>query len=115
MKRKVGWMICALAGVMLAAQENDSRADLALQAAIKKETVDGDLKGAIEQYRKIAQGKDRALAARALVRMGQCYEKLGDTEARKAYERVVQEFRDQQEAVRQARNRLATLHAPAPS
>ncbi|MBI4904411.1 MAG: PD40 domain-containing protein [Acidobacteria bacterium] len=107
MTRTVGWMICAVAGVMLAAQVKDSRAELALQAAIKKETVDGDLKSAIEQYRKVAQSKDRSVAARALVRMGQCYEKLGDAEARKAYERVVREFGDQKEAVAQARQLLA--------
>jgi Tol biopolymer transport system component len=102
-------MACALAAVVLAAQVKDSRADLALQAAIKKETVDGDLKGAIEQYGKIAQGKDRATAARALVRMGQCYEKMGDAEARKAYERVVREFGDQKDSAEAAGVRLAAL------
>jgi len=83
------------------------RTDVQLQAAINKETVEGDLKGAIEQYKKIAQSSDRAVAAKALVRMGQCYEKLGDAEASKAYERVLREFADQKEAVEQARTHLA--------
>jgi WD40 repeat protein len=43
-------------------------------------------------------GKDRSLAAKALVRIGQCYEKLGDAESRKIYERVVREYADQKEA-----------------
>lgn len=82
-------------------------AEVALRTALEKETVKGDLKGAIDQYKKLAHGKDRAVAAKALVRMGQCYEKLGNAEARNAYERVVREFADQTEAAAQARNFLA--------
>ena len=86
------------------------KAELAFKAATDKEVVDGDLRAAIAMYRKIAQGGDRGVAARALVRMGQCYEKLGDlqaSEARKAYEQVVREFGDQAEVVAEARARLA--------
>lgn len=93
-------------------QAKDDRAEVALQAAIKKETVDGDLKSAIAQYRKIALGGNRAAAAKALVRMGHCQEKLGEAEARKAYERVVREFADQAEAAAEARIRLASLGTP---
>jgi dipeptidyl aminopeptidase/acylaminoacyl peptidase len=81
--------------------------EVALRTAIERETVKGDLKGAIDQYKQLARGKDRAVAARALVRLGQCYEKLGDAEAAKAYQRVVSEFADQTEAAAQARNFLA--------
>ena len=88
-------------------------AEVALRAAIEKETVKGDLKGAIDQYKKLAQGKDRAVAAKALVHMGQCYERLGDAEARKAYERVVKEFADQKEAVAEARKHLEAKTAQA--
>jgi Tol biopolymer transport system component len=87
------------------------QADTTLQKAIRKETMEGDLKGAIELYRKaIGQAaKDRGTAAQALVRMGACYEKLGDAEARKAYERVVHDFADQKEMAVQAQTRLASL------
>src|SRR5689334_3445004 len=112
--QKFGLLIVMISAGLPAAQK-DPRADAQLQAAINKESVEGDLKSAIEMYRKVAQSGNRAVAAQALVRMGQCYEKLGDVEARKAYERVVREFGDQQEAVRQARNRLAASHAPVPS
>jgi len=75
--------------------------------------VEGDLKGAIEQYKKIAAqpGAGRATVATALLRMGQCYEKMGNAEARTAYERVVRDFADQAEIVAQARVRLAALGA----
>ena len=85
---------------------------MALQAAIKTETVDGDLKGAIEQYRKLADGSHRAVAAKALVRMGQCYEKLGDAQARQAYDRVVRDFADQKEALAAAQGAAGRLGPP---
>jgi Tol biopolymer transport system component len=93
--------------VLAAAALLFGQADSALQRAMRKETLEGDLKGAIDQYKKLAQGKDRAVAAKALVRMGQCYDKLGDTESRKAYERVVREFADQKESAAEARKFLA--------
>jgi len=79
-----------------------------LGAALHQEEVQGDLKGAIAAYQKVvaAPGVSRKTAAEALVRMGQCYEKLGDVESRKAYERVVREYADQKEAAGLARVRL---------
>ena len=100
-KSIVGLLLAFAAGVT--AQVG---AEVALRTAIEKETVKGDLKGAIDQYKKLAQGKDRAVAAKALVHMGQCYDKLGDVEAGKAWERVVREFADQKEAVAEARKHL---------
>jgi len=110
------WMALAMSAALAlslgAAQkgtQKDPRAEAQLQAAINKETVEGDLKGAIDLYQKLANGSDHAAAAQALVRMGQCYEKLGSAEATKAYERVVREFSDQKETVATARARLAVL------
>src|SRR5258708_29359484 len=76
-----------------------------LGAALHQEEVQGDLKGAIAAYQKVvaAPGVSRKIAAEALVRMGQCYEKLGDAESRKAYERVLREYADQKEAAEWAR------------
>src|SRR5579863_3344345 len=87
-----------------------AQADTTLQKAIRKETIEGDLKGAIELYQKaIGQaGKDRTTAAQALLRLGDCYEKQGDKQARQAYERLVKEFGDSKEAS-QARAKLASL------
>jgi len=86
-------------------------AEVQLKAALHKEQVEGDLKGAIEQYKKIAAqpGAGRATVATALLRMGQCHEKLGSAEARKAYERLVRDFADQAEVAAEARTRLAAL------
>ena len=106
------------AGVVRGQQGTGAQASPGAQfeAAIKKEVVDGDLKTAIEMYRKLAQASDRGVAAKALMRMGQCYEKLGDAqarEARRAYEQVVREFSDQAEAAAEARARLGALAGTA--
>jgi len=88
-----------LPAIRLSAQKIEF-AEGQLHAAIRKEMVEGDRKGAIALYEQVlasAMG-NRAVAARALIRLGQCYEKLGNAEARKAYERVVKEFSDQKDA-----------------
>ena len=76
-----------------------------------KERAAGDLPAAIGLLKRIVQdhADNRALAAKALVELGQCYEKLGKEEARKAYERVLRDYGDQIEAAATARTRLATL------
>jgi Tol biopolymer transport system component len=113
----IALVMSAALALALGAAQKDTRKDLhaeaQLQAAITKETVEGDLKGAIEQYQKLADGNNHAVAAKALLSMGQCYEKLGDTEARKAYERVVREFFDQKETAATAQARLVALAGTA--
>ena len=101
-----------VSGCAAVGQSQASRsAEVQLKAALHKEQVEGDLKGAIEQYKKIAAqpGASRATVATALLRMGQCYEKMGNAEARTAYERLVRDFADQAEIVAQARVRLTAL------
>jgi Tol biopolymer transport system component len=85
------------------------------QQALVKERADGDVRGAIRIYERIVRefARDRALAARTLVQLGGCQERLGDQEARRAYRRVVQEYPDQREMVEEARARLAVLGAGA--
>jgi Tol biopolymer transport system component len=95
-------------------QQKD-RTEVDLQAAIRMETVEGDVKGAIELYAEIAafHGVNRATAAAALLRLGRCHEKLGNAEARAAYERLVRDFADQTGEAAEARARLAALAGTA--
>lgn len=106
-------LVLAAAGV-LAAQSGDP--GVLLQRAIRKESVEGDLKGAIDLYKKVIAGaaKNRAAAAKALLRLGECYEKQGNAEARRAYERLVKEFSDQKDQAREAEARLAAMGHTAP-
>jgi Tol biopolymer transport system component len=97
-----------LAGSAVGPQQRQQ--DVDLQSAIRTETVDGDLSAAIKKYRAIVEryAQDRAIVATALVRMAECYQKLGDAEARRIYERVLRDYAEQQDAVVLARSRLVT-------
>ncbi len=111
--------VAVLAGLLatsLAIAQKDDQAEVLMQAAHQKQLVEGQMEEAIQLYKRIVQehAGNRAVAAQALLEMGQCYEKLGNAEARKAYERVLREYADQPE-VAEARRRLAALGQPAGS
>ena len=86
-----------------------TEAERLLQKAMLSEDVDGDLQAAIEQYKKIVadNGGNRAVAARALLRLAGCYEKLGREEAQKTYQKVINDYPDQAAEVASAREKLA--------
>lgn len=112
-------LLCLLLTFLIAAQIPD-RAEVQLQSAIKLEVRDGNLKAAIEQYNRIISSKDasRTVKAKALLQLGGCYEKQGNAEARKVFERIIKEFSDQSEVANLARIRtsmLATAIAPQTS
>jgi Tol biopolymer transport system component len=102
----------AIAGIARQAEDPG----VLLRAAIEKEEVDGDLQGAIALYKQIvAKYSDQsAVAAKAQLRIGMCYEKLGNVEAVKAYEAVLSRFPKEAEAVAEARVRLAALRKEEP-
>ena len=116
--RHAVWVTVAavlVAAVLAASPQQNASAERELEAAVHREQVLGDVKGAIEQYNRLAQSGNRAVAAQALIRLGQCYEKLGEAQvkqARAAYVRVVRDYADQAEVVAQARARLAALGGP---
>jgi Tol biopolymer transport system component len=92
----------------VSAQVKD-RPEVLLQAAIKQQLVEGDLPGAIEQFKKLAQNSSPEVAAQALVHLAECYDKLGQqADARTSYERVVREHPTQKKAVTEARGWLDT-------
>lgn len=93
------------------AGRQDPQQEILLQKAIQVETVDGDLNAAIKLYRQIVEnpGENRTVAAKALLQIGKCYEKLGSLEARKAYETLLEEYADQSDIATEARARLASL------
>lgn len=108
-------LVLGLLTGQLAMPQNNDQAEVLFQSAMNKELVSGELEQAIDLYKKIVAtySSNRPVAAKALLQMGQCYEKLGKDEARKAYERVLRDYADQNEAASQARVRLAALRKPA--
>ncbi|HKA02615.1 MAG TPA: tetratricopeptide repeat protein [Candidatus Solibacter sp.] len=109
----------AVAFLLAAAVSAQNSADRQLEAAIHREMVLGDLKGAIEDYRAIVDQSDapRHIAAGALLHMGECYEKLGQRrQAHEAYSRVVREFESESSVAAEARARIDNAEAlPGPA
>lgn len=97
----------SLAVTPLAAQVS---AAAALRMALEKESVEGDLRGAIALYERAAReaGPDRTVAARALLAAADAYRKLGDPKARVVYETVATRYADQSVYAASARTRLGT-------
>jgi tetratricopeptide (TPR) repeat protein len=84
------------------------------QRALVKERAEGKLEEAIQLYQQVIRefASDRALAAKAWLQAGRCYQKLGKPEARKVYERILRDYADQREAAKQARRALRDLRPP---
>jgi Tol biopolymer transport system component len=110
----VSALTISLGSGILATAQKSQQADVLFESAKQKELVEGKLEEAIKLYQRIVQdyAANRPVAAKALLRMGHCYERLGQADARKAYERLVREFGDQTETVTEARARLAALAGP---
>ena len=82
------------------------------QKALAKERGEGNLEEAIALYQKVIdETKDEALAAQAQLRIGFCYEKLGREEARKAFQKVLDNYPAQADSVKTAREKLALLQS----
>ena len=103
--------------IVLCLHAGSSNAKLDFEKALLLEEANGKLKEAVALYQKVVTeaASDEALAARAQLHVGMCYEKLANQEARKAYQTVVDKYPSQQEAVRIARQRLAALRSPGVS
>jgi Tol biopolymer transport system component len=97
--------------VALPSAQSASEPELLFREALHKQQVDGDLEAAIKLYQRIVSTRNanRTLVARALLQLGDCYERQGNAEARRTYERLVREFGDQGDAVRLARARLVEI------
>lgn len=81
------------------------------QQALYIEEAEGNLEKAIELYQKILEQfpEERKVAVKAQLQIGICYEKLGLKEAQAAFERVVENFPEQEEEVKIARQKLSRL------
>jgi Tol biopolymer transport system component len=113
MKARLSISVLVLLLTFLSPHASSSNAKLNFEKALLLEEASGQLQEAIALYQKVlteATG-DEALAAQAQLHVGMCYEKLAREEARKAYQTVVDRYPSQQEPVRIARQRLASLRS----
>lgn len=81
------------------------------EAALFKKEAEGDLEGAIQLFQKIIAEypENRKISAKAQLQIGICYEKLGLREALKAYKEVIDNYPEQEEEVREAREKISIL------
>ena len=86
-------------------------AEASLGAAIHQEEVERNFEAAIAGYKKFLSqyGNNRRLAAEAQYRLGLVYQKFGKSEARNAFEQVVNKYPEQTQFAAEARQRLADL------
>jgi len=115
----IGWMAVLLAAFMASAfagafvhsDPSQQSAEELYQTALLKKEAEGDLSGAIKLFQgilvKFPDKKD--VAAKALLQIGMCHEKLGSQEALKAYQRLIADYPGQKEEVALAKERLAGL------
>jgi Tol biopolymer transport system component len=84
------------------------------QKALVKERAVGDVEEALRLYQRIVKefGGNHALAAKAQLRMGLLYDRLGrEAEAQRAFQVIVNQYADQANEARQARAKIATAAA----
>ncbi len=88
-----------------------------ISARLVQEQAAGKLPQAIKLYLQAAKeaGKDRTLAAKALIRAAGSQEKLGQPEAADLYAEVLRVYPEQREQAQQAKMRLAALHSEVAS
>jgi hypothetical protein len=93
-------LVASLSAVVWPASVTGADTEQRLEAAIQREVVLGDLKGAMAQYQiVIREMTSKAAVSRAWYRYARCLEKLERrTEAHDAYARVIKDFSDQPEA-----------------
>ncbi|MBA7630908.1 Tol-Pal system protein TolB [subsurface metagenome] len=82
-----------------------------LREGLYAEETEGDLDAAIKVYERIIINfpRNRPVAAKAQLHIGLCYEKLGLKEAQKAYQKVIDSYPEQTEAVKLANEKLSLL------
>jgi len=84
------------------------------QKALQKERAEGNLEAAIALYERIVEehASDRALVAKALLQMGQDYERLGRAEeAQRVFATVANEYADQVETAQLAQAKVTAMRS----
>jgi Tol biopolymer transport system component len=103
-------MIAAILALALSGAGQQSAEQL-YKAGLYEEEVGGDLQKAIGIYQDILKKftDNREIAAMAQLHIGLCHEKLGTKEAETAFQKVIDNYPEQSEAVREARDKLSLL------
>ncbi len=113
--KKIFIFIAITAAILMAfGLQNSSEHKVLFEKAKFTMETKGDLKGAIKLFEEIIKKypNEREYAAKSQLYIGLCYEKLGLKQAKhaqKAFQKVVDNYPDQQKEVAIAKERIATL------
>jgi tetratricopeptide (TPR) repeat protein len=108
MRTAVALVAVVLVAVTLSAVgAQQSSPQVLFEKALALEEVQGKPAEAIAVYEKVvSESGDKALAARAQLHIGLCYERMGLEKAREAFEKVVKNFPGQTATVAVAQEKL---------
>ena len=111
--RKTLTMIMAISLILGSYQIFAQTAEELFPKGIQLEEVKGELEKAIEVYQTIVTkfSANRPISAKAQFHIGLCYEKLGLKQAQIAYQKVLDNYPNQQGEVAMAKERLNRLLA----
>jgi Tol biopolymer transport system component len=109
--RAVLSILLILASTSTLSRAAQPSAEALFKSGLYEEEVRGDLPKAIAIYQDLLKRfpGSREAAAKAQLHIGLCYEKLGTTEAEKAFQKVVDNYPEQSDAVREAKGKLSFL------
>jgi len=101
----------ALVVAFVLAGAGQQSAEQLYKTGLYEEEVGGNLQKAIEIYQDILKRfpDSRGIAAMAQLHIGLCYDKLGTSEAEKAFQKVIDNYPEQAAAVAEAKGKLALL------
>jgi Tol biopolymer transport system component len=102
------FMACLLGASVFSISQS---ASALFEQGLMKENAEGDLAGAILVFNRVLadQSADPSIRAKAQLHIGMCFEKLGQGEARAAYQKVIDGYPQQIQEVALARERMARL------
>jgi Tol biopolymer transport system component len=102
--------IAAILGLALSGASQQSAEQL-YKSGLYEEEMAGDLQKAIGIYQDLLKRfpDNREIAAIAQFHIGLCHEKLGTEEAKKAFQKVIDNYPEQSEAVNMAKERLVVF------
>jgi Tol biopolymer transport system component len=111
---KTRLIVCAAIAAILALALSGSgqqSAEQLYKSGLYEEEVGGDLQKAIGTFQDLLKRfpDNRGIAAKAQLHIGLCHEKLGTKEAEKAFQKVIDNYPEQSEAVREAKEKLSLL------
>ncbi len=109
--RSIVFVAWALVVAFVLAGAGQQSAEQLYKTGLYEEEVGGNLQKAIEIYQDILKRfpDNRGVAAKAQLHIGLCYDKLGASEAEKAFQKVLDNYPEQSDAVREAKEKLAVL------